>query len=108
MSKRIYDIKPPKNATEMKKIQENFSRLMKASKHRSHKKREDILFGGRFQSVILVIVIMVGVYLFFKLPKADIIIWPKVDTLSFKQTITADKSVDSVDIANSCYSCSIF
>jgi hypothetical protein len=38
------------------------------------------------------------VYLFFKLPKADITIWPKVDTLSFKQTVTADKSVDSVDI----------
>ena len=43
---------------------------------------------------ILVVMIVVGVYLFFKLPKADIVIWPKVDTLSFQQTITADKSVD--------------
>ena len=42
--------------------------------------------------------VLLGVYLFFKLPKASITIWPKVDTLSFKQTIIADKSVDSVDI----------
>lgn len=48
---------------------------------------------------VLAVLIIICVYLFFKLPKAEILIWPKVETLSYKQTITADKSVDSLDIS---------
>lgn len=102
MPKKIYDIKPPKVAKKIEKeIKEFLTADTKRKKPgaRGKKKKErrpiwqPILVGA------LVILLIVCLYLFFKLPKADIAIWPKVDKLSFKQTITADKSIDTVDIA---------
>ena len=46
---------------------------------------------------VLVVLLVIGVYLFFTLPKATIVIWPKINTLSFQQTITADKTATAVD-----------
>ncbi len=45
-----------------------------------------------------VVLLVLGVYLFFKLPKADVAIWPKVDVLSFEHALTADESVGLTDI----------
>jgi len=110
MPKKIYDIKPPhlinktdgpKKATirrvsatvkEKKKVQEVV--------HETHstKKKEKSSAWLPILVCTLAIVLAIGTYLFFKLPKADITIWPKVETLSFKKTITADKSVDVVDV----------
>ena len=109
MPKKIYDIKPPhlvrkaeaqkspsvKRAVEAKgkkNIQE-FSRGIQG-----HKKKEGHSIWLPVSISVLAVVLIAGTYLFFKLPKADITIWPKVETLSFKQTITADKSVSSVDL----------
>ncbi len=100
MPKKIYDIKPPKVAHKVEKELKEFLDLDKNKKtqgaSRRHKKEGSsvwwpVLIG------ILIVVLAAGVYLFFNLPKVDILIWPKVDTLSFQQTITADKSVDAVD-----------
>lgn len=99
MPRKIYDIKPPKVAHKTEKDLKEFlaHEPKSAPKKRSHRKKEKRSVWWPVSIGILIIVIIVGVYLFFKLPKADIVIWPKVDTLSFKQTITADKSADSVD-----------
>jgi len=114
MPKKIYDIKPPKVARKSqsqgpKGYSLKESLVITKSKRKIHEapqvtysrhKKESHSIWRPVLIVILLIVIIIGVYLFFKLPKADIIIWPKVDTLSFKQTITADKSADSIDTAN--------
>jgi hypothetical protein len=47
-----------------------------------------------------VVIVLTAVFLFFKLPKANIEIWPKLAELKFQQTITADKTADSVDLSN--------
>lgn len=104
MARKIYDIVPPKVARKIEKnIKEFFDeekdspvRLKTGRYRRQNKKKErslwrTILIGGA------AVVLFVAVYLFFKLPKADIQVWPKVDVLSFEQTITADKSIDSID-----------
>jgi len=105
--RKIYDIKPPKVA---KKAEEDVIDFLKAKKPTTGQKRtvshgepqrnkrplwRNVLVGS------LIIIAVAGVYLFFKLPKADIVIWPKVEVLSFSQTITADKSVDVVDLEKS-------
>jgi hypothetical protein len=51
-------------------------------------------------SGICAVVLIIGIYLFFTLPKVDIAVWPKVDTLSYQQAITADKSAPSIDSTN--------
>ena len=105
MPKKIYDIKPPKVAHKTDKNLKEFLVDTKGKRKaqvapRSHPKKESRSILWSVLICILVVAVVVGVYLFFKLPKADIIIWPKVDTLSFQQTITADKSADSVDVEN--------
>lgn len=105
MSRKIYDIKPPKVAHKIEgrlggypeySLKESLVDT-KGRKHRGRRKKESHSIWWSVSVGILIVILVVGVYLFFKLPKADIVIWPKVDILSFKQTITADKSADSVD-----------
>jgi flagellar basal body-associated protein FliL len=99
MSRKIYDIRPPKVVHKIEKEIKEFLVDGKKTKHHGRKKEGRSIWWP-VSICILIIVLAAGVYLFFKLPKADISIWPKVDTLSFKQTITADKSADSVDTVN--------
>jgi hypothetical protein len=96
MPRKIYDIRPPKT---VHKIAASSGPRQVREKERRHRKKENHSIWLPISICILVVLFAVGVYLFFKLPKADIAIWPKVDTLSFKQTITADKSADLVDSA---------
>jgi hypothetical protein len=102
MPRKIYDIKPPKVVHKIAKESKEslvITRVKRTQEPRhSRNKKEGRHIWKPILFCILVVILIVGVYLFFKLPKADITIWPKVDTLSFKQTVTADKSVDSVDI----------
>jgi hypothetical protein len=100
MAKKIYDVKPPKVARKSaKKIKEFLATEEKVKKTHAPARRKKegrpmwmpVSIGGA------VVLLIVCVFLFFKLPKADIAIWPKVETLSFKQTLTADKSASLVD-----------
>lgn len=94
MAKKIYDIKPPKSAHKAEtKIKPKAPHLAVAR----HEKKEKHFAWPWVFVVILVVVLGVGTYLFFTLPEADIQIWPKVDTLSFQQTLTADKSAQAID-----------
>jgi len=110
MAKKIYDIRPPKIVHKTAALNESRQKREKESggsekhqemtKRHNRPKKEGRSIWWSVSICILIVILAVGAYLFFKLPKADIAIWPKVDTLSFKQTITADKSVGSVDVAN--------
>ncbi|MCX6721297.1 MAG: hypothetical protein NT026_01700 [Candidatus Staskawiczbacteria bacterium] len=104
MPRKIYDIKPPKLAKEVGDGIKEFlgedkkSRSRKVEKPRARARKEERSLRPLLFAVIFVIVFGAVVYLYFKLPKADIQIWPKVDTLSFKQVVMADKSADAVDL----------
>jgi len=106
MAKKIYDIKPPKVARKVVKKEPKISASkvlvnIGAKKTVSRYKKEPRSIWWSVSTCILIIVLAIGTYLFFKLPKADIVLWPTVQTLSFQQTITADKSVNSVDLTKS-------
>jgi len=103
MTKKIYDVKPPRvarkterdikeflNTTEKKKKEVTKVTRRKAEKHFPWKVFPIATAG--------VLVLLCGV-LYFKLQKATIEIWPSVETLSYTQTITADKSVDLVNLS---------
>ena len=112
MPKKIYDIKPPKVA---KKIEKELEEFLVNEKERGtqkitrgHNRKEKRSIWWPVSVAVTAVVLIIGVYLFFKLPKADIIIWPKVDTLSFKQTITADKEVDLIDIEKAIIPAQVF
>ncbi len=55
---------------------------------------KEIFVGG------VVIVLLLGIYLYNKLPKADITIVPKTEALSLQENITADASAHAVDFEN--------
>jgi len=96
MAKKIYDIKPPKIARKVEKQIKDFLTEDKKQKPTRHKKEGFSIWWSVSIAAVL-IMLVVGVYLFFKLPKAEIAIWPKVETLGFKQTVTADKSIETAD-----------
>jgi hypothetical protein len=105
MPRKIYDINPPKTVKKVEagghiKIKKSTQTAPKVSNIRPKKQNE--LFWAKpwvlVSTIALIILVGSGIYLFFKLPKADIVIWPKIDILSFQQTISADKSADSSDL----------
>jgi len=98
MPKKIYDIKPPKIVRKIEKELKEVLIDKKSKKPQGRRKKEKRSIRRPVLVTVLVVVVLVAVYLFFKLPRVDISIWPKVDILSFKQTITADKSADLVDL----------
>lgn len=105
MPKKIYDIKPPKLARrvgdQIKDFLEDDGKIHgtkhTGKKHGARHKKEGKFLWVKVLSGVGIALIVLMIYLFFKLPKADIEIWPKVDVLSFKQTISVDSSVDAVD-----------
>jgi hypothetical protein len=101
MAKKIYDIKPPKKVGKTEKEHKDLLENNKRKRHHARQKKEGRSIWKPVLISSIIIILIVGVYLFFKLPKAEITIWPKVDVLSFKQTITADKSADLIDLTNS-------
>jgi len=100
MAKKIFDIKHPKKVS--KTEEKNQVKNGVAKKHRrgdvSHQKMHFPLKGLLAGCGILVL-ILVG-FLYFKLQKASIEIWPKTEILSFEEQVSADASVDKVDIAS--------
>jgi len=109
MPRKIYDIKPPKLTPKVEKkikefVAEGKAKKQKITKPVEAKKPERSVKRGRpvwlpVSISVLIALLIACIYLFFKLPKAEVVIWPKVDTLSFQQEIMADKSFATADIA---------
>jgi len=103
MSKKIYDILPPKLVHKVENTLKNLggAAKKKKSRHRAvqnqykekHFPLKEILVGG------LIIVFLLGIYFYNNLQKSDIQIWPKLDTLTLQEKIIADKMVDTVDLS---------
>lgn len=107
MPKKIYDVMPPKLARKIENDIKEYFEEEKARVHqhdgrgsRNRRKSGDRPIWWSVSIGVGVLILVVAVYLFFKLPRANVQIWPKVDVLSFQQTIIADKSADLTDIAN--------
>lgn len=99
MPKKIYDIKPPKLA---RKGENEINEFLDSGKKRKRrvKNRKERRFPWKTVWVSAgAVVLIAAVYLFFKLPKANVEIWPDVETLSFEQEITADMAAESVDLS---------
>jgi len=107
MPKKIYDIKHPRKIS---KTVDDIKPFVGGSKktnakndvvkrhHEDTRREKERRFPmGKVFAGAGVLVFIIAVYLFFKLPKADIEIWPKTDVLSYQQTITADKTVSVND-----------
>lgn len=115
MAKKIYDIVPPKEVRKveitMKSLaakdakKKRATRLAKSQRKESssqvvqpvitQKKRfplREIIVG------VVIIVLLFGIYLFNKLPKVDVLVFPKLETITLEAKITADKSVDEIDM----------
>jgi len=106
MPKKIYDIKPPKlvasQKTETAKATKKVatSSVKRKKKSPVAKKDSKILLWRYVVIGVLVILVFVAIYLFFKLPKAEITLWPKVETLSYAKILSADKTVTQINIEN--------
>jgi hypothetical protein len=104
MPKKIYDIKPPRlvtvQKTEAVKVFKKNSVTTKRKKKTSVKENSKILWWRIGVVSILIVLAIVAVYLFFKLPKAEITLWPKVENVSYAKIITADKLANGINILN--------
>lgn len=102
MAKKIYDILPPKakvshqrsKAHSIKKEVKNIHNpiVKKAKKERRFPAK--VVF-----VVVLVFLLVPAVYFYFKLQRANIEIWPKTETVSFKEKLVSDASSQSLDFA---------
>lgn len=103
MAKKMFDILPPDLAKKIEKGIESLGKEDKKTnrnkKHRGKNQKErrfplrEVLVGSG------VLLLIVAGILYFKLQKAEVLIWPKTEILSFKEQISADDSIESVDIA---------
>jgi hypothetical protein len=102
MAKKIYDIKPPKVAKKTERASSGARKkptvniVRPASKP---KRKEGIKFPWKvFASVGGLTVILVAGFLYFKLQSVTVEIWPSVETLTYSETIKADKSANAVNL----------
>lgn len=103
MSKKIYDIRPPQlpvriikreeiAAIDEKKTEKNA--VKSSSEFKKRKSLKEIFIGGG------IIFILLTIYLYNRLPKSDIFIWPKLHQLSAETKILADKLTGDIDSLN--------
>jgi len=105
MAKKIYDIKPPRVARKTENDIKEFlgtNKKKKASTARLSRHKKEKHFSWKIFSIAIagVLVLLCG-FLYFKLQKANIEIWPKVDTLSYNQAIEANKSAGTINLSGS-------
>ncbi len=93
MDRRITDILPPK---EIKKeeVKEPVLEEEIKPKFRKIRTRPSVLFFKKSLIFIIFTLILVGIFCFFTLSKANIEVWPKTDSLILRTKIKVDKNVE--------------
>lgn len=104
MPKKIYDIKPPRVA---RKTENDIKDFLKESKKKApratsrkmaRREEEKKLPWKAFVLVGVFCFIILFGFLYFKLQKVTVEIWPSVDALSYSQVIAASKSADAISL----------
>ena len=130
MSKKIYDVLPPKVAHKLKDAKKDLSDKDKEKKVKvrhlavpEHKKIHPVKsargggspLANQFNWVntkkkvkgfpvkeilvgVLVIFFLFSIYLYNKLPRVEVQIWPKLENLTFQEKIMANKTVFNIDL----------
>jgi len=102
MAKKIYDIKPPKVAKKTERASSGTRKkttVNVAKPVATVRRKEAVKFPWRvFVSVGGLAVILVAGFLYFKLQSATVEIWPSVETLTYSETITADKAANAINL----------
>lgn len=92
MSKKIYDIFPPKS-----------SKPEESDSLKIERERDDRVKHSRLKEMVAAAVIFifaVSAILYFKLPRLNLEIWPKIENLTLDKKITIDKNVQQIDLQN--------
>lgn len=111
MPKKIYDIKPPKAAkkivkkakeiiaeeVKLEKIIEKATLSQRATVAKSVEKKKSKVLPIVIGSAV--VLIGVATFLYIKLPRVDIKIWPKLENLTASEEIIADKEISLVDVS---------
>ncbi len=102
MKKKIYDILPPKLAKKIEKDSKLAGGITiskrKPQKAISHRKTERKFPIWQVVAGVLVIIIVIGVYLYNTLPYVKIQVSPKFSDVNIQDSLTADKSFQNVDL----------
>ncbi|MBU2539889.1 hypothetical protein KJ786_01910 [Patescibacteria group bacterium] len=103
MTKKIYDILPPRLVSSTKE-KPKYSIDSKKPKHKTKRERKNYFpLHGKVGGILVslgVFVIILAVFLYFKLASVSVVIWPKTEDINFTEEITAEKSLTIVDLEN--------
>ncbi|PIR72890.1 MAG: hypothetical protein COV26_01495 [Candidatus Nealsonbacteria bacterium CG10_big_fil_rev_8_21_14_0_10_36_23] len=90
-NKKIFDIIPPKKIELERK--EEFREI--------HEVKKPFHFPfGKILIFLFIFLILLGGFFHFKYSHAEIEIWPKIDSLNFKEKIKISSEVDQIDLTN--------
>lgn len=89
-TKKVYDIIPPSKGG---------SRLVDLGSEKTKKiSKKKKLFFRNWIFLFLIILIGAGLFLYFYLPRAEVIVWPKTDTLNFEKNVIVDAELKEENI----------
>ena len=97
MPKKFYDIFPPnirKEEKKIKEIEEKDSIKGAITKNKSSSRLKGIFI------FLAVFFLGLGAFLYFKLPRAELEIWPNTEPITLAAEITIDKNASDIDIIN--------
>jgi len=101
MAKKFFDIIPPNLASDIGTKVKDFIVGEKTKKKGEKKvKRSTSLRLKRILISSGVFVVLLIIYLYFKLASLDVGIWPKTELITFEQKITAEESINEIDLQN--------
>ena len=97
MAKKIFDILPPKEF-EKKKVEE----FPLEKEYRPRFKKPEFKISKKLSSSFFIplVLILIGIFCYFTLSKAEIEIWPESEVLTFETKLTIDKTAENVDFSN--------
>lgn len=92
MAKKIFDIVPPHL------IEKRTSKIAHKKHKKERKKRNPLPIVISLS--IAVVLIILGTYLYFKLAKVEVLVWPRTQEVTYEEKIFADASLSAIDLEN--------